>query len=85
VIDVSDTGIGMTEEQIGRLFQEFSQADAQTAKEYGGTGLGLVISRRLAQLMDGDIIVASEPGVGSTFTFWFPTKEPHGSTCDANA
>jgi signal transduction histidine kinase len=85
VIDVSDTGIGMTEEQIGRLFQEFSQADAQTAKEYGGTGLGLVISRRLAQLMDGDITVASEPGVGSTFTFWFPTKEPHGSTCDANA
>ena len=73
--DVVDTGIGMTAEQVGRIFQEFSQADAQTAREYGGTGLGLVISRRLAQLMGGDIDVVSQAGEGSTFTFWLPIGE----------
>jgi signal transduction histidine kinase len=69
---VSDTGIGMTAEQMGKLFQEFSQASSTTASKYGGTGLGLVISRRFCQMMDGDITVASEPGRGSTFTIRLP-------------
>jgi signal transduction histidine kinase len=69
---VSDTGIGMTEEQLGRLFQAFSQAEASTAKKYGGTGLGLAISRRFCQLLGGDITVTSRPGEGSTFTIVLP-------------
>jgi len=64
---VRDTGIGMTPEQIGRLFQAFSQADATIAKKYGGTGIGLVVVRRLSQLMGGDVEVASTAGVGTTF------------------
>jgi CheY-like chemotaxis protein len=75
---VSDTGIGMTTEQLGRLFQAFSQADASTARKYGGTGLGLVISRRFCELMGGDLRVESEAGQGSTFTVTLPVevKEP---------
>ena len=69
---VTDTGIGMTPEQMGKLFQEFSQASSSTASKYGGTGLGLVISRRFCQMMGGDITVESEPGRGSTFTIRVP-------------
>jgi len=69
---VTDTGIGMTPEQMNRLFQEFSQASSATASKYGGTGLGLAISRRFCQMMGGDITVASEPGRGSTFTIRLP-------------
>jgi signal transduction histidine kinase len=69
---VTDTGIGMTAEQMGKLFQEFAQASSSTASKYGGTGLGLVISRRFCQMMGGDIAVASEPGRGSTFTIRLP-------------
>ena len=69
---VSDTGIGLAPEQKERLFQSFSQADASTSRKYGGTGLGLVISRRFAQMMDGDISVQSEQGKGSIFTVRLP-------------
>ena len=71
---ISDTGIGMTEEQLGRLFQAFSQADSSTSKKYGGTGLGLAISRQFCQLLGGDITVASRPNEGSTFTITLPVR-----------
>lgn len=71
-IEVADTGIGMTPEQVGRLFQAFSQADASISKKYGGTGLGLALSRKLCRLMGGDLTVASEAGRGSTFTVTLP-------------
>jgi signal transduction histidine kinase len=58
---VADTGIGMTPEQMGKLFQEFSQASSATASKYGGTGLGLAISKRFCQMMGGDITVESQP------------------------
>ncbi|HZN29628.1 MAG TPA: response regulator [Xanthobacteraceae bacterium] len=69
---VIDTGIGMTPEQVGRLFEEFSQADASTARQYGGTGLGLAITRHLCRMMGGDVTVSSEPGKGSTFLVSLP-------------
>jgi signal transduction histidine kinase/DNA-binding response OmpR family regulator len=71
---ISDTGIGMTDEQLGRLFQAFSQAEASTTKKYGGTGLGLAISRQFCQLLGGDISVVSRPGEGSTFTITLPAR-----------
>jgi signal transduction histidine kinase len=71
---VSDTGIGMTPEQLARLFQSFTQAEATTARQYGGTGLGLAISRHFCRMMGGDINVTSEPGAGSTFTITLPAE-----------
>jgi len=72
VLRVRDTGIGMTPEQVGKLFQAFAQAEASTASKYGGTGLGLAISRRFCQMMGGDVTVDSVPGSGSTFTVRLP-------------
>jgi PAS domain S-box-containing protein len=72
ILEVSDTGIGMTPEQMGKLFEPFSQAETSTSKKYGGTGLGLAITRRFCALMGGDVTVASEPGRGTTFTARLP-------------
>ncbi|WP_428938460.1 ATP-binding protein [Fontivita pretiosa] len=68
--DVLDTGIGMTREQQSKLFRAFTQADESTTRRFGGTGLGLVISKRLAQLLGGDITVQSQPAVGTCFSVW---------------
>ena len=73
---VSDTGIGMSEEQLGKLFQAFTQADASTTKQYGGTGLGLAITKHFCELLGGGIKVDSEPGKGSTFTITLTDYEP---------
>jgi GAF domain-containing protein len=69
---VADSGIGMTAEQQAKLFQDFTQADSLTARRYGGTGLGLALSRKLARMMGGDVTVASEPSKGSVFTVRLP-------------
>lgn len=72
---VADTGIGMSAEQLGRLFEEFMQADATTTRQFGGTGLGLAITRKLCHLMGGDVSATSEQGKGSTFTVRLPAGE----------
>ncbi len=73
VFRVRDSGIGMTPDQMGKLFEAFSQAEASTTRRYGGTGLGLAITRRFCRMMGGDVTVESEPGVGSTFSIRLPS------------
>jgi two-component system sensor kinase len=70
--EVTDSGIGMTKEQMANLFQPFTQADSSTTKKYGGTGLGLAITRKFCRMMGGDIYLTSELGIGSTFTIKLP-------------
>ena len=76
--DVLDTGIGMTAEQVHKLFQPFSQADTSTTRKFGGTGLGLMISKRLAEMLGGTITVQSKPGEGSLFRVTVTTGVLHG-------
>jgi PAS domain S-box-containing protein len=73
LLEVADDGIGMSPDELSRLFRPFVQADASTTRRYGGTGLGLTITRRFCEMMGGEIAVASEPGVGSTFTIRLPS------------
>ncbi len=75
---VSDTGIGMTPEQMGNLFEAFAQAEASTNRKYGGTGLGLAISQKFCQMMGGDVTVESALGQGSTFTISLPAMDVRG-------
>ncbi|MGP0058284.1 MAG: sensor histidine kinase [Beijerinckiaceae bacterium] len=85
-ITVSDTGIGMSKDEMTKLFQNFSQASAETSSKYGGTGLGLSISQKFCTLMGGDITVTSEIGQGSTFRVCVPAKrniEPASTACAA--
>lgn len=79
---VVDSGIGMTKEQLGTLFEAFVQADASTTRKYGGTGLGLVITRKLAQLLGGDVSVSSELNKGSTFRIEIPVNALTGAALD---
>src|SRR5207342_1652357 len=73
-VSVRDTGIGMTDGQMQKLFQAFSQAEDNTSRKYGGTGLGLAISRQFCRMMGGDVTVSSVYGQGSTFTVRLPTR-----------
>ena len=84
VLEVSDNGIGMKPEELDRLFRPFVQADASTTRKYGGTGLGLTITRRFCEMMGGEIAVRSEPGRGSTFTIRLPAG-PLGVADDPNS
>ena len=82
-VEVSDQGIGLSAEQQNRLFQVFSQVDESSTRKYGGSGLGLVISKRLAKLMGGDVGMTSQPGVGSTF--WMTARLKRALSDDAHA
>jgi PAS domain S-box-containing protein len=83
LFEVADTGIGMTPEQVARLFQPFTQADDSTTRRYGGTGLGLALTRHFCQMMGGTVNVVSTPGEGSVFTVRLPLREPEDVAAEA--
>lgn len=83
-LKVADTGIGMTAEEADKVFESFLQAKSTTSRDYGGTGLGLTVSRGLCRLMGGDIAVESAPGEGSIFTVTLPAESPAGQTGDSS-
>jgi signal transduction histidine kinase len=72
---VNDTGIGMTPEQMDRLFEAFAQAESSTSSRYGGTGLGLAITQHYCHMMGGDLSAESVPGEGTSFTLWLPVGD----------
>ena len=80
--EVTDSGIGMSDEQLGRLFEPFTQADASTTRKYGGTGLGLTITKRFCELMGGGIDVESKEGEGTRFRVWIPADTREGAAAD---
>ena len=82
VMRVSDTGIGMTPEQLAKLFQAFTQAEASTQTKYGGTGLGLAITKKFCEMMGGEIKVESEYGKGTTFTVMLPAEVAEASVAE---
>ncbi|QJR38201.1 HAMP domain-containing histidine kinase [Gemmatimonas groenlandica] len=84
-LSVEDTGVGLSREQFGRLFQAFAQADATTQRDHGGTGLGLALCRRFTLMMGGDIEVESKAGSGSTFTVMLPAKGPAPDSIESAA
>lgn len=83
VFDVADTGIGLSNEQMARLFQPFTQADDSTTRKYGGTGLGLALTRHFCQMMGGTVDVVSTLGAGATFTVRLPLRDPDLATREA--
>ncbi|MEZ4235328.1 MAG: ATP-binding protein [Myxococcota bacterium] len=85
IFDVTDSGIGMSPEQLERLFQPFTQVDPSYTRRHGGTGLGLALTRRLCRAMGGDVTVTSTPGRGSTFTIRLPAISPHSSLASSEA
>jgi signal transduction histidine kinase len=80
VFSVADSGIGMSPQQMDRLFEAFSQAEASTTSKYGGTGLGLAITKRFGHMMGGDVTVESQPGRGSTFSVRLPASVQGSAT-----
>ena len=84
-VRISDTGPGISPELLGRLFEPFVQGDPALTRQHGGTGLGLAISRRLARLMNGDLVARSQPGAGATFTLWLPGAVPRAEHGEASA
>jgi signal transduction histidine kinase len=82
VFDVCDSGIGMTEKQCDEVFKPYIQADSSTTKKYGGTGLGLTISKNYCEMMGGRIEVSSEPGKGSEFKVFIPVQNPSSVKAD---
>jgi hypothetical protein len=83
-VRVEDTGVGIAPEQLDRIWEAFEQADASRTRKFGGSGLGLTISRHLARLMGGDITVRSQPGLGSSFVLWLPAADPADARTEAS-